>query len=638
MVDESVRDVVAAVQLWRMDSRRDLKRARMSIVGDGMYHLKSGVEHDVQGAYKSISQTSSLFLTELHSKRRQKKYKEEAPDARSRRFEAERRKYALLLSQVIIDADLPIVSLVTSLEDPKAAWVHLFAGRRGNTLKNRYKSWAPFAAWLELRRGRKFPRNVRDVIDYVQFRVDEGCGRTVPESLHIALLLLEQLGRVPEDSRISSDPLSRGHVKAWTAELTSEAPPRKPAEMYTVAMLISLEILVCAEEARLFDRALAWVVLVMIWAALRCDDVQSILPHRMLLSNFGLRVVLGRSKTTGPDKAQEEVAAHVLRSISLTGVDWIGEGFEIWTSEPFDFRRDFLVMEPNKDWTGPKRKFVTPSGLSSLIGALLSNIETPRRRNPGWDVNMGSHLLPDGLEKFFTGHSPRNFLTSVAAVLGFSKDERAYLGRWMMGSVSAEEYVRTSRQVIYKIQRSVNRALLEGRDEQYFEDEQIDRLCAFAESTGANPNRIRKRHSVMNNVSGRCCLGGIYPALEINLEEREVVDNFIDDDDDKTERVAFHSRKDAEGTGVVTKYFITVSRRVGLRKLHLTGCFVRPDRCLEVIYADHVNSEDFDSICKPCKRRMLTEGGKDQAESSSTASSSSTESGQAREEEFEILT
>ena len=39
-------------------------------------------------------------------------------------------------------------------------------------------------------------------------------------------------------------------------------------------------------------------------------------------------------------------------------------------------------------------------------------------------------LLPDGLEQFFTGHSPRNFMTSVAAVLGFSKDQRAYLGRW----------------------------------------------------------------------------------------------------------------------------------------------------------------------------------------------------------------
>ena len=54
---------------------------------------------------------------------------------------------------------------------------------------------------------------------------------------------------------------------------------------------------------------------------------------------------------------------------------------------------------------------------------------------------QASLLLPDGLETFFSGHSPRNYLTSVAAALGFHKDERAYLGRWSMGMVSSEEYV-----------------------------------------------------------------------------------------------------------------------------------------------------------------------------------------------------
>ena len=95
---------------------------------------------------------------------------------------------------------------------------------------------------------------MKDLIDYMQQRVDDGCGRIVPQALHTALVLIEQTGKVPESARLSYDPLQKGHVKSWGAELATDAPPRKPAEMYTTAMLIALELCVC-------DRALAWVVL-----------------------------------------------------------------------------------------------------------------------------------------------------------------------------------------------------------------------------------------------------------------------------------------------------------------------------------------------------------------------------------------
>ncbi len=32
------------------------------------------------------------------------------------------------------------------------------------------------------------------------------------------------------------------------------------------------------------------------------------------------------------------------------------------------------------------------------------------------------------------------------------------------------------------------------------------------------------------------------------------------------------------------KFFVTVSRRQGMRRLHLVGCFVKPSRCSEVRY------------------------------------------------------
>jgi len=71
-------------------------------------------------------------------------------------------------------------------------------------------------------------------------------------------------------------------VKRWTAELSEDAPPRKPAEMYTTAVLISLELTVVCESGPLFVRALSWVVLCMVWSAMRCDDVQAVLPSPTL--------------------------------------------------------------------------------------------------------------------------------------------------------------------------------------------------------------------------------------------------------------------------------------------------------------------------------------------------------------------
>ena len=111
-------------------------------------------------------------------------------------------------------------------------------------------------------------------------------------------------------------------------------------------------------------------------------------------------------------------------------------------------------------------------------------------------------------------------MTSVAAVLGYGRDQRAYLGRWAMGMSASEEYVHTSRQVVLSIQRAVNRSIVEGRDIEYFEDEAIDALAKTAEDMGFNPLRIKKRHSCMNKITGKNSIGGAYPALILPIECR----------------------------------------------------------------------------------------------------------------------
>ena len=286
-------------------------------------------------------------------------------------------------------------------------------------------------------------------------------------------------------------------------------------------------------------------------------------------------------------------------------------------------------MEPKGDWEGVRRKFVSPADLSSLIRKLLSTLKVPQRRGFNWELMDHALLLPDGLEMHFSGHSPRNFLTSVAALLGFSRDMRAYLGRWAVGMTSSEEYVRTARQVVYKIQRAVNRSIVEGFESEYFEDDAMSSLCKAAELGGANPNRIKKRHTVMGGFTGRNCLGMLYPTLEVRDGDWvDAGDEFADEAIELEQKVQEHALAEAKSAAAAEsfKYFITVSRRAGFKRLHLVGCFVKPGNCCEVRMCNEVTADEFDSICRACKKRMLQEAGKDTPEeSSSTASSSSTD-------------
>ena len=121
--------------------------------------------------------------------------------------------------------------------------------------------------------------------------------------------------------------------------------------------------------------------------------------------------MLGKTKTTGPDKPQKEIVAHVYRTISLTGEDWLGVGYQIWNEEQFVYRRDYLVMEPNFDWSGARRKFVTPAGFAGRWANCLCH--SGGSFSGAWFL---AHCCFQTALLFFSGHSPRNYLTSVAAL------------------------------------------------------------------------------------------------------------------------------------------------------------------------------------------------------------------------------
>ena len=158
ILPEDVLDSVAVSSQWKEEMARPLKRARAEVVRGALFRLPLHGQLTVQEEFPRLTRTSAICILEMHVKQKQKRYREDPADARTKRYESERRKYSNLLAQIIIQAGLPIAELVRTLEDPRSGWLHLFAARRGNTLKNRYKVWKPFEQWLEWNRGYLYPK------------------------------------------------------------------------------------------------------------------------------------------------------------------------------------------------------------------------------------------------------------------------------------------------------------------------------------------------------------------------------------------------------------------------------------------------------------------------------------------------
>eukprot|EP00973_Karenia_brevis_P035109 4844650-Karenia_brevis.AAC.1 len=89
--------------------------------------------------------------------------------------------------------------------------------------------------------------------------------------------------------------------------------------------------------------------LLRIWAGLRADDVQGIMPNLMRLTDSGLVVQLDRTKTSGPGRKVRWMTVYVSSVAYLTNQQWLRTGFEIWKSEPFCYERDYLVMLPGEN-------------------------------------------------------------------------------------------------------------------------------------------------------------------------------------------------------------------------------------------------------------------------------------------------
>ena len=416
-------------------------------------------------------------------------------------------------------------------------------------------------------------------------------------------MLLERCGRVPECNQLSMDPTWKAHLHSWSQELSTNSRPRGSAPPYTVSVLLALELFVMADQRDYYALVIAWTILVATWGCMRVDDIQCVMPETMRLSPRGFTVRMSRTKTTGPGKIHGQVHAFVHRSISLSGHDWMEEGLQLFNHESAIFPRDYLIPAPTADWRAMRKKLVEPPQLANYFRMVLQMLGTPKFEDGRWRVNANMELVPAELSLFWKGHSARHFLPQASAAIGCDKHDRDFLGRWSIGRVGSNAYLLTSRQITERIQQQVMQSFY-GEGVTYDENELLDNLREFAEKADLSGQRIRRRHKMLplSRAEDLIRRGDEEESEDENIQQQAEGEHFAPDDPD-------------EGM----TYFVTVSRRTGFRRLHVTGkCHVHAERCQQTESVESVTCTSFDAICRVCKRFL-----KEQVESGSDSSSSS---------------
>ena len=580
--------------------------------------FSSGVEsHEVFSSFTSLSSA-------LHTKLSRTSYRQllKSPNATKAELEKSLRdQWASILVELVMEVQLPVTEVAAKTVDPVQTILRAIGNRRAKTLRNRARAWIKFRDWLTLLRGRNYPEDLSDLIDYLWYHTQEGANKSLVQSIAAALSVIEDIGMVPASERFSQNSLWLRTCKSYIAEFEEFGSQVRVAPPLTVAMLVSLEMEICDESQSLYARALCWIILVAVWACMRVSDLEGIDIRRMRLVDAGLTGVLTRTKTTGPGKRVQEVQFFVKRNVSLTANDWLAIGWSIWVTYNDAHPRDFFLMKSNRDWTEPVPRYLKSETMAVYVRSMFALLRIPKRkRYGGLQRDDTDKLLCQDSLMYFTGHSMRHTLPTISAMMGCDKQDRDYLGRWHI-PMHSQQYVNNSRQAVHRIQETVCKGLCTGSPS-FDPGETLQDLREFVDRRGGNGAGAFTKHSILRQVlqlehgQARWELGMRWPTFDPTIDG-ELVDEPDKSLDDET--------SDIETDDGLPQYFITISRKTGFRRLHLRdGCGLDWRTCHRVEFLDKISKTCADSVCASCKKRGNLGTGEEE-ETSSSGSSTSTQ-------------
>ena len=136
---------------------------------------------------------------------------------------------------------------------------------------------------------------------------------------------MEEEGEVPYERRLSATTILKNTLKSIEQQLQASAPDIEKAPSYTTIMVFSLELMVLSEDDADYLRVYAWVLLIRIWASLRCDDTVGVRPAHVRLTELGVEGRLDRTKTSGPGRRIRWLPFFVSRQAFVAAQSWLAQ-------------------------------------------------------------------------------------------------------------------------------------------------------------------------------------------------------------------------------------------------------------------------------------------------------------------------
>jgi hypothetical protein len=377
----------------------------------------------------------------------------------------------------------------------------------------------------------------------------------------------------------------------------------KKAPGFTVKMLISLEVFVAGESCS-FLRLVAFCKLLKVWGCLRYDDLQGIKPSKVVHSREGLRLLMERSKTTGPGKRTGEMYVFIHRLAGYSGIDWQLEGMKLLKSDALYYDRDYLLPMMGRTDSSVRQRIADYAAASGYSKAVLRNLKDVVKVGQQW-TELPALLLHECLVQYWSEHSERHFLPQALASFQVEKPLRDRIGRWGVNSShQSDDYVLNQKKIIHSLQKRVAQEL-SYRTQQYDEEFIKEGIVSHLEGKGLS--------TTVATVAALAVLTPGYDPPFFGLAQSWPLGTWAsglsDDRIDTAAVVAVDEvHKDAAGPLAVEqvlqpgKMWCTISER-GHRRLHRLGtklCFVKPEECRNWELVESVKDSRINSMCKFC--------------------------------------
>ena len=118
---------------------------------------------------------------------------------------------------------------------------------------------------------------------------------------------------------------------------------------------------------------------------------------------------------------------------------WLIDGWALRCNPSMPFKRDYFLPLPNADASGVRHVMAEYAALVSLSTCFLIMLQVLHGK-----AQHGCQVVLC----FWTEHSERNWLVSILAALGVSREKGDYVGRWRVISAS-DEHSRIAQFLVY---------------------------------------------------------------------------------------------------------------------------------------------------------------------------------------------